>query len=72
MLTTRSLMHFLEHRVIRFGLQLVELLVLIPGLLFWIPDPGVWPEGIRIGVWVLALVGVTAVNYAIRRRFIPR
>jgi hypothetical protein len=65
-------MHVLEHPVIWLGLQLVELIVLIPTLLFWIPDPGVWPEGIRIGVWVVALVGVTAVNYAIRRRFIPR
>jgi hypothetical protein len=67
-----SPVHPFEVPAIWFGLQLVELFILIPVLLFWIPDPGVWPEGLRIAIWVVALVGVTVMNYAIRRRFIPR
>ncbi len=67
-----SPIHPLEVPAVWFGLQLVELFVLIPALLFWVPDPGVWPEAARISVWVVALVGITIVNYAIRRRYIPR
>jgi hypothetical protein len=62
----------LEYPVIWFGIQLVELLVVIPILVVWVPDDGTWPEPLRISMWIVALVGVTAVNYAIRRRFIPR
>jgi hypothetical protein len=65
-------MHPLEHPVIWFGLQFLELLVLVPALLFWVPDAGVWPEAPRIAIWVIAVVAVAAINYAIRRRFIPR
>jgi hypothetical protein len=67
-----SAVHPLEVPAIWFGLQLAELFILIPALLFWIPDPGVWPEALRVGIWVVVLVGVTALNYAIRRRYIPR
>jgi hypothetical protein len=64
-------MHPLEHPVTWFGLQLLELLIVVPELLFWVPDPGVWPEAARIAVFVLVLTGLMAVNYAIRRQFIP-
>lgn len=64
--------HPLEIPFMWFGLQLIELVVLVPALLFWIPDPGQWPEAARIAVWVVALIGVTVINYTIRRRFIPR
>ena len=68
---TRS-MHPLEYPLIWFGLQAVELLVIVPALLFWVPDPGVWPEALRAGVWLVVLIGVTFLNYSLRRRFIPR
>lgn len=64
--------HPLEVPFIWFGLQLLELVVLVPMLLFWVPDPGRWPEAARVGVWIAALIGLTVVNYRIRRRFIPR
>ena len=65
-------MHPLEYPLIWFGLQAVELLLIVPALLFWVPDPGVWPEALRAGVWLVVLIGVTFLNYALRRRFIPR
>jgi hypothetical protein len=65
-------MHPFEVPIIWFGLQLVELFVLIPALLFWVPDPGAWPEAARWAIWIVAIIGVTAANYALRRRFIPR
>lgn len=64
--------HPLEVPFVWFGLQFLELAVLVPALLFWVPDPGVWPEAARVAVWVVALAGVTAGNYLLRRRFIPR
>lgn len=64
--------HPLEVPFVRFGLQSLELVVLVPALLFWLPDPGQWPEAARIAVWIVALVGLTVINYTIRRRFIPR
>jgi drug/metabolite transporter (DMT)-like permease len=63
--------HPLEIPAIWFGVQLVGLMILIPALLFWVPDPGEWPEAARWAVWILVLFGLTAMNYAIRRRFIP-
>ena len=65
-------MHPLEVPVVWFGLQLVELFLIVPALLFWVPDPGEWPEAARWAVWIVALGGITAANYALRRRFIPR
>jgi hypothetical protein len=65
-------MHPLEYPLIWFGFQAVELLIIVPALLFWVPDPGVWPEALRAGVWLVVLIGVTFLNYALRRRFIPR
>jgi hypothetical protein len=64
-------MHPLELPVIWFGLQFLELAILVPALLFWMPGPGEWPEALRWGAWVVALLGVTLLNYRIRRRFIP-
>jgi hypothetical protein len=64
--------HPLEVPFVWFGLQLLELFVLVPALLFWMPDPGQSPEGARIAVGVAALVGLTLINYRVRRRFIPR
>lgn len=64
--------HPLEVPFVWFGLQFLELAVLVPALLFWVPDPGEWPETARVAVWVFALGGVTAGNYLLRRRFIPR
>ena len=65
-------MHPLEYPLIWFGLQAVELLIMVPALLFWVPDPGVWPEALRAAVWLVTLIGVTFLNYSLRRRFIPR
>jgi hypothetical protein len=65
-------MHPLEYPLIWFGLQAVELLIIVPALLFWVPDPGEWPEALRAGLWLVVLIGVTFLNYGLRRRFIPR
>lgn len=64
--------HPLEVPFVWFGLQLLELVVLVPMLLFWVPNPGQWPEAARVAVWIAALIGLTVINYGIRRRFIPR
>jgi drug/metabolite transporter (DMT)-like permease len=64
--------HPLEVPFVWFGLQLLELAVIVPALLFWVPDPGQWPEAARIAVWIIVLIAVTAMNYTIRCRFIPR
>jgi len=64
--------HPLEVPFVWFGLQLLELVVLVPLLLFWVPDQGQWPEAARVAVWIAALIGLTVINYRIRRRFIPR
>lgn len=67
-----SAVHPLEIPLVWFGLQLVELLLLVPALLFWVPDPGKWPEAFRWATWVVALIVVTFLNDGIRRRFVPR
>jgi drug/metabolite transporter (DMT)-like permease len=60
-----------EHPLIWFGFQVVEVLFLV-ALLFWLPDPGEWPEAARVSVSVLAVLALIAGNDALRRRFIPR
>jgi hypothetical protein len=53
-----------------FGLQFLELTIVIPTVLAVVPDA--WSEGLRWGVLIAIVVGLTPANYAIRRRFIPR
>jgi hypothetical protein len=65
-------MHLLENPSIWFGLQVVEFAVVAVALLFLLPDPGVWPEGLRWAVAAVTLVALTLFNYGLRRRFIPR
>lgn len=64
--------HLLENPLVWFGLQIVELAIVVPALLFWIPDPGDWPEVLRWAVAVVALVALTYANYVLRRRFLPK
>jgi hypothetical protein len=64
--------HLLENPLVWFGLQVVEFAIVVPALLFWIPDPGVWPEGLRWAVAAVTLIALTFLNYGLRRRFIPR
>jgi hypothetical protein len=62
--------HPLEVPFIWFGLQFLELTIVIPTVLAVVPDA--WSEGLQWGVLIAIVVGLTAANYAIRRRFIPR
>jgi len=56
--------------VVWFGVLLAEWAVLGP--LLWALVPRHWPDPLEIGAWLFVLGAVTALNYSIRRRFIPR
>jgi hypothetical protein len=60
----------LEVPFIWFGLQFLELTIVIPVVLSLVP--GGWSEGVRWGFLVAVVVALTVANYTIRRRFIPR
>ncbi len=60
------------HVLVLIGLPVVELAIVVPALLFLLPDPGAWPEVLRWAVAVVALVALTYANYVLRRRFLPR
>jgi NADH:ubiquinone oxidoreductase subunit 3 (subunit A) len=62
--------HLLEIPFVWFGIQLVELAIVTP--LIWALVPRTWPTAVVITAWVVALAVLTALNYSIRRRFIPR
>ena len=62
--------HPLEVPFIWFGLQFLELTIVIPVVLSLVP--GGWSEGVRWGFLVAVVVALTVANYTIRRRFIPR
>jgi hypothetical protein len=62
--------HLLEIPFVWFGLQLLELGVVI--VLFRLYLPRDWPWGVYVVIWLVLLIGLTIVNYRIRRRFIPR
>jgi len=62
--------HLLEIPVVWFGVLLAEWAVLGP--LLWALVPRHWPDPLEIGAWLFVLGAVTALNYSIRRRFIPR
>lgn len=64
--------HLLENPFVWFGLQIVELAIVVPALLFLIPDPGDWPEVLRWAVAVVALAALTYANYVLRRRLLPK
>lgn len=61
--------HPLEIPFVWFGLQLIEYAIV------WLLITNFLPEGMPGAVWALLLVlmvGLTILNYRIRRRFIPR
>jgi hypothetical protein len=62
--------HLLEIPVVWFGLQLVEWAIVVG--LIWPFVPPTWPVPLQAAVWVVVLGAVTALNFAIRRRFVPR
>jgi hypothetical protein len=62
--------HPLEIPFIWFGLQFLELTIVIPIVLSLVPES--WSEGVRWGFLIAVVVGLTVANYAVRRRFIPR
>lgn len=62
--------HLLEIPVVWFAVLLAEWAILGP--LLWALVPRRWPDPLEIAAWVVVLVAVTALNYSIRRRFIPR
>jgi drug/metabolite transporter (DMT)-like permease len=65
-----SRIHPLEIPFIWFGIQFVELVVVIPAVFALVPDA--WSEGLRWAVLIAVVAALTVANYAIRRRFIPR
>jgi drug/metabolite transporter (DMT)-like permease len=62
--------HPLEIPFVWFGLQLVELGIVT--VLFRLFLPRDWPWGLDWAIWLVLLIGLTIVNYRIRRLFIPR
>jgi hypothetical protein len=62
--------HPLEIPLVWFGVLLAESAILAP--LIWAVVPRTWPLPALVAIWVLALGAIGALNYAIRRRFIPR
>jgi hypothetical protein len=62
--------HPLEIPFVWFGLQLIELG--IATVLFRLSLPRDWPSGVYWATWLVLLIGLTIVNYRVRRRFIPR
>jgi hypothetical protein len=65
-----SPIHPLEVPFIWFGLQFLELVVVIPALLSWVPAS--WSAEVRWGLWIAVIVGLTLGNYLLRRRYLPR
>lgn len=62
--------HPLEIPLVWFGVLLAEWAILAP--LIWALVPRTWPLPALVAIWVLALGAIASLNYAIRRRFIPR
>jgi hypothetical protein len=62
--------HPLEIPVIWFGIQFVQLAIIGPLLWSFLRDD--WPNIVAIVISAAVLIGITVLNYKIRRRFIPR
>jgi hypothetical protein len=58
--------HLIDFPIFWVGVQLVELFVVIPVLLFWVPET--WPIGVRVAIWAAAVIGVFVANYVVIRR----
>jgi hypothetical protein len=63
-------MHPLEIPVVWFGIQFVQLAIIGPLLWSFLRDD--WPNIAAIFISAAVLIGITVLNYKIRRRFIPR
>jgi hypothetical protein len=61
--------HPLEIPFVWFVLLLVEWAIIARVLVEVVPAS--WPTGAVVAVWIAALAGVSTLNYAIRRRFVP-
>ena len=61
--------HPLEIPVVWFAVHLVEFAIVV-GLL-WPRVPSDWPTPVLVGISILVFGALTALNYVIRRRFIP-
>jgi hypothetical protein len=46
-------------------IQAAEVFVLIPVLLFWVPDR--WPRGVRIALWCVVVIAIVAGNLVFLR-----
>src|SRR5687768_5641119 len=61
--------HPLEIPVIWFGIQFIELAIIAPIVWAFIRED--WPNIVTISISVAVLIGLTVLNYRVRRRFIP-
>jgi hypothetical protein len=61
---------FLEIPVVWFAFQLVEYVIAVG--LIWALVPHTWPQPVYWGLWIGTVVALSALNHAVRRRFIPR
>lgn len=62
-------LHPLEVPFVWLSLQVLEWAV-VSLLLRWLL-PRDWPFGVYVGIWVALLIGLSVLNYRIRRRFLP-
>lgn len=62
--------HPLEIPFVWFAILLAEAAIFVPLIRALIPRTT--PAPLAIAIWIVALGALTAMNYAIRRRFIPR
>jgi hypothetical protein len=66
--------HLLGNPLVWLLFQGVEFAILVFVVLPFLESvlPHGWPEGVYIGIWLALLIGLVAINHAIRRRFVPR
>jgi hypothetical protein len=62
--------HPLEIPFIWFGIQFVELAIIGPIVWAFLRDD--WPNIASVAITAAVLIGLTVINYKVRRRYIPR
>jgi hypothetical protein len=62
--------HPLEVPFVWFGIQFIELAIIGPIVWAFLRED--WPNIVAIAIALAVLIGLTVLNYKIRRRFIPR